>query len=382
MPLTIVADENMPGLEQFEPFGALTPVPGREISSRHLHQADVLLVRSVTRVNEALLNDTPVRFVGSATIGTDHVDHGWLAEAGIAFHHAPGCNAMAVAEYVLQAILDWAVEQHRPLSSLSAGVVGYGNVGRRVAALLAELGFRVLAYDPPLARSGSQADTGWATFEQILSCDIVTLHVPLTRDGDDATCHMMNRARLAELGAGRLLVNTCRGPVVDNQALLDLSPDSSPALVLDVWEQEPLVPVALFEKVRLGTAHIAGHSVEGKLRGTLMLREALAAWLGQPVERDNLAGQTGIYTGDVTDPEGLLRLFRSRYDQRDDHSRLAKALREDQPGAAFDLLRKHYPRRHELAGLVISGQVAPAFSRLLDGLGVQVSTGSASDVPA
>ncbi|MFN3714248.1 MAG: 4-phosphoerythronate dehydrogenase [Alcanivoracaceae bacterium] len=381
MPLTIVADENMPGLELFEVFGTLIPVSGREISSQHLRQADVLLVRSVTRVNQALLNGTPVRFVGSATIGTDHVDLAWLAEAGIAFHHAPGCNAMAVAEYVLQAVLDWVVEQQRPVSGLSAGVVGYGNVGRRVAGLLTNLGLRVLAYDPPLARIGRQAGTDWASFEQILSCDIVTLHVPLTLSGDDATCHMMNQARLAELGAARLLINTCRGAVVDNQALLALAPDASPALVLDVWEREPRIPVELFERVRLGTAHIAGHSVEGKWRGTLMVREALAGWLGQSLETISPDRQSGIYEDEVTDLVGLLRLLRCRYDQPQDHVRLAQAVREDHPALAFDRLRKHYPRRHELAGLAVTGRVAPAFSRLLDALGVRLSQGSASGAP-
>jgi erythronate-4-phosphate dehydrogenase len=382
MPLTIVADENMPGLDRLAAFGHLIALPGRGIRREHLRQADVLLVRSVTTVNQALLDHTSVRFVGSATIGTDHVDLDWLASAGVTFHHAPGCNATAVAEYVLQAVVGWLVDQRRAPGGVTVGLVGYGNVGRRLAGLLSRLGLTLHLYDPPLARAGVEVAGGWASLGQVLACDIVTLHVPLTLEGEDATLHLIDADRLAALGPGQLLINSCRGAVVDNNALMAQRADALPSLVLDVWEHEPRVSLALFERTRLGTAHIAGHSVEGKLRGTLMVCRALAAWLGGSVAEQGPAPLPGLYDGDVTDLAGLSGLLRHRYDQHADHARMAEVVSDPAPEQAFDRARKHYPRRHELAGLVVTGKVAPGFVPLLNDLGVQSSPDSASGAPA
>jgi erythronate-4-phosphate dehydrogenase len=380
--LSIVADENMPGLEHFSALGQVVRLPGRAMTADQVRDADVLLVRSITRVDRALLVGSRVGFVGSATIGTDHVDLEWLATEGIAFAHAPGCNAMAVAEYALQAALAWMVDRGLTPRDLRAGIVGYGNVGRLLTNLLEALGMQVLVCDPPLERTGVQIPGGGVDLAQVLSCDLVSLHVPLMTSGTDATRHLIGGDQLSALREGQLLVNTCRGAVIDNQALLArLHAPCAPEVVLDVWENEPDICAGLFARARVGTPHIAGHSVEGKLRGTGMLRAALAGWLGQtPSDSGPLAG-AGEYSGSVTALPELLDLLRSRYDQRRDHAALALSLNSDQPAAAFDQLRKHYPPRHELAGTVVAGTVASEYRALLNRLAVMAGTDSASGAP-
>lgn len=373
-PLRIVADENMPGLEVFAELGQVSRLPGRQISRQQLAAADVLLVRSVTQVNASLLAETPVRFVGSATIGTDHIDLPWLAQNGIHFAHAPGCNAMAVAEYVLQAVLAWSLEQGKAAADLSIGVIGCGNVGSQVAALFTALGAQVRCCDPPRQRRGELAAEYWHSLEQALQCDVVSLHVPLSLAGPDPTFHLLGAKQLASMQPQQLLLNTCRGAVIDNQALLQASAATLPQLVLDVWEAEPQVPAALFERVRCGTPHIAGYSVQGKLRGSWMVYHALAQWRSQPTMLPEPAPQASRYDGNIDSLAEVLALLQSRYSLQADHQRLQASLASAQPAQEFDQLRKHYPPRHELAGTVVSGHIAPNWQALLAALGVTANT--------
>lgn len=371
-PLRIVADENMPGLDMFEALGTVVTRPGRALSARDLQRADVLLVRSVTRVDAALLEGTPVRFVGSATIGTDHIDLPWLGRAGIGFAHAPGCNAMAVAEYTLQAVLEWLIAAGRQVPGLTVGVVGRGNVGSRVATLMQALGAKVLCCDPPRQRRGEQVDGGWQTLDATLGCDIVSLHVPLIREGADSTWHLLDRSRLAALAPNQLLINSCRGPVVDNLSLTELPRRQLPSLVLDVWENEPRLMPALFDRVFRGTPHIAGYSVEGRWRGSRMVLQGLHGWL----DRHDIGSEPQSVESEWSQPVAgladLLALLRSRYRLADDHDGLATSLQEPDPGKAFDLLRKQYPQRHEMRGTTVSGAVSPSLLALLSELGVRV----------
>lgn len=377
--MNIIADENMPALTAFASLGKVTPLAGRVLNREDLHEAQVLLVRSVTRVDAALLAGTPVRFVGSATIGTDHVDTAWLAQAGIGFAHAPGCNAMAVAEYVLQAVLDWACEQSRALEELSVGVVGVGNAGGRVARLLAAAGCRVLGCDPPRAAVGERMEGDLAldqSLDQLLGCDVVTLHVPLTAEGSYATHHLLDAAALARLGPAQLLVNSSRGPVIDNAALLHrLASGSGPSVVLDVWEAEPQVPPELFARVRWGSPHIAGYSVEGRTRGSLMVLQSLCTYLGESSPHSAEVVPVGLcWRGDIARPEDVLALLRARWDLRETHAALAAVLKDEDAGrraAGFDHLRKTFPARHELAGVVVQGRVARRWQPLLAALGVR-----------
>ena len=369
--MKVVADENMPGLAALAKQVTLVRCPGRALGRAQLEGAQALLVRSVTSVDKALLAGTGVRFVGSGTIGTDHVDLPWLAANGITFAHAPGCNAAAVAEYVLQAALVWAAQRGRILAQCRIGVVGVGHVGSRVLALMQALGCEVLACDPPREQAGERLAQPWSRQDEVLAADVISLHVPLQRGGDWPTFHLLDGAALAPLHASQLLVNTCRGAVVDNRALSErLSRADAPGAVLDVWEGEPVVPAPLFARVMLGSPHVAGYSIEGKLRGSARVVEAFKAWAGLPRAAEAVPVQAGEYAGDVKDEAGLLALLQHRYRIRRDHDALSDVLSGPSPAAGFDLLRRDYPKRHEVAGLRVSGQVAPSFAPVLRLLGV------------
>lgn len=347
--MQIIADANMPGLAPFEPWGTLTRVDGRGLTRDQLGDAEVLLVRSVTRVDERLLGNSRVRFVGSATIGTDHVDLDFLHQQGIAFAHAPGCNARAVAEYVLQAALLLCRQQQRTLRGTRAAVIGLGNVGRRVAQWLQAVGMTVRVCDPPLAEQGYTGPWALESLDALLDADLISLHVPLTDTGMDATRHLLGASRLKRLGPEQMLLNTCRGPVIDNQALYEqLASGRGPLTILDVWEQEPLVPPPLYREVLYGSPHIAGYSQEGKLAGTDMLYQAFCRWQGHTDTMARSSAGGGVLEKDVHRDGDLLALLQHAYRLEQDSQRLGLSLSEEDPAKAFDALRKHYPERHEL----------------------------------
>ncbi len=370
MSLRILADENMPGLEPFARHGELETAPGRAMTRAGLRDADVLLVRSVTRVDADLLAGTGVRFVGSATIGTDHVDQAWLAERGIVFAHAPGCNATAVAEYDLQAVLDWLAGHGRKPADVTVAIIGCGHTGSRAAELFRAAGMTLWICDPPRERAGESLPGLPVTLDQALEADVITLHVPLTREGPDTTFHMLDGQLLQRLGPEQLLLNTSRGAVIDNAALARRLDAGGPATVLDVWESEPAIDPALFRRCRLGTPHVAGYSREGKLRGTARLYQAFCDWLELPGEQSSVVPPEGTVRQSVENVGDMLALLRSRYDLRRDHDALRAALEEPDPAAAFDALRKNYPVRHECAGLRVQGRVGEAWRPLLSALGV------------
>ncbi|NQT84941.1 4-phosphoerythronate dehydrogenase, partial [bacterium] len=216
--MKIVADENIPYVkEAFGSLGDVIPLPGRKIAPASVVDAEILLVRSITEVNASLLEGSRVRFVGTATIGTDHVDEEYLHSRGIAFASAPGSNANSVAEYVVAALLTTARRKNFPLKGKTIGVIGVGNCGSRVAKKAEALGMRVLLNDPPLWRQ--TGNKRFRPLEELFSADILTLHVPLTYEGIDATYHLVDEAFLSKLRPECILMNTSRGPVVDNLAL-------------------------------------------------------------------------------------------------------------------------------------------------------------------
>ncbi|MDF1822873.1 MAG: 4-phosphoerythronate dehydrogenase [Alcanivoracaceae bacterium] len=371
--MKIVADENMPDLDLFRRAGRVVMVPGRDLGARQVADAEVLLVRSVTRVDAALLAGSDVRWVGSATIGTDHLDLQWLAGAGIKVANAPGCNAAAVSEYVLQAALEWARGQERLLGACQVGIVGLGNVGRRTAALMQALGARVLVSDPPREARGELPEYGaWAPLSAVLDCDLVSLHVPLVTDGLWPTWHLLSGQTLAQMGAGQCLVNTSRGAVIDNHALLTrLAAPQPPATVLDVWENEPTPMPGLVQAVGRATPHIAGYSVEGKRRGTAMLWQQFCAWRGMLADVETVTAPAGEAGQGVNSEADLLALLRQRYDIREDDRSLRASLASTDAGAAFDALRRDHGPRHECSGLQLAGRAGPGFAEVLERLGVR-----------
>ena len=361
--MLIVADENIPLLDSFfGDIGEIRRVSGRSMSNEDVRDADIVLVRSVTRVNRELLDGSRVRFVGTTTIGTDHVDLDWLEAAGIRFSAAPGCNANSVAEYVLS-VLSLHAERRglADWSQLSVGIVGVGNVGGELAHKLERLGFDVRLCDPPRA-DREEEDQEFVSLEEAMKCDVVSLHTPLTREGDHPTLHMIGHPELEALGANQLLINAGRGEVIDSSALLArLDQGNAPTVALDVWEQEPRIHPELVDRVWLATPHIAGYSLEGKVQGTEMIYQALSQFLGLPVRKK--AGQflpepalsKISFTSSADEDDAIRIALRACYDPRPDDARLRNAMTGsvEERGAAFDRLRRDYPVRRECSSLKI-----------------------------
>jgi erythronate-4-phosphate dehydrogenase len=366
-PMKIVVDENMPhACELFAEFGEVVPLPGRHITAADLQDADVLLVRSVTRVDASLLANSPrLSFVGTATIGTDHIDKALLAMRNIPFFSAPGCNKQSVGDYVLSALLVLAERYELTLAGMSLAVIGAGNTGECVAGKAEALGMRVLRCDPPRARAGELAaeGEGFVDYPDALRADIVSFHVPITSEGPDATYHLLDAAHIAARPAGQILINASRGEVWDNQALLTRQRGESPLrLVMDVWENEPHILTALVDHTELATPHIAGYSLEGKARGTWMLYQALCQQTGRNPRGDL---HKLLPTPDVSEltlgrglDQGLIKqLVHLIYDVRRDDARFRSRLAIE---GSFDGQRKDYPERRELSALRLSGPFAAA----------------------
>lgn len=362
--MLIVADENIPLLDSFfGDFGEIRRVSGRTMNAGDVRDADILLVRSVTRVSRELLEGSRVRFVGTTTIGTDHVDQEWLKQNGISFSAAPGCNANSVAEYVLS-ILSLHAERRGldDWTRLSVGIVGVGNVGRELAHKLERLGFDLRLCDPPRAEHEEEGSHPFVTLDEALECDVVTLHTPLTRDQAHSTYHMVGESELAGLTAEQLLINAGRGEVIDTKALQARLEQASPPIVaLDVWEREPHINADLVDQVWLATPHIAGYSLEGKVQGTEMIYQALSRFLGLPVRKK--AGQflpepalSKVSFTSAADEDDAVRIaLRACYDPRRDDARLRATMKgsPEERAAAFDRLRRDYPVRRECSSLKV-----------------------------
>lgn len=335
-----------------ESVGQVHRVAGRSMTAEQLKDADVLLVRSVTSVTRQLLENTPVKFVGSATIGTDHVDRDYLREAGITFAYAPGCNAQAVAEYVLAAMGYWYADQCVK-SNFSVGIIGAGNVGTKVSQCLQKLGIEHYLNDPPLQQAGDKRQ--FVGLEKIKQCDVISCHVPLTKDGPFPTYHLIDEAFLSDLKPNSLLINSARGAVVDNSAAINIKHQRDDiALILDVWENEPALNTELLDRCLLGTPHIAGYSLQGKMRGSYMLYQALCDFLNikpRHLLKDILpqGRLLNLQHGLQQDFESIVEQLPSFYDIKLDDN----ALRQVQQNVAkeFDKLRKNYPTRLEFLTL-------------------------------
>ena len=358
--MKIIVDENIAfGKEAFEQFGEVVLISGRDISNAHLKDSDALIVRSITNVNQELLNGTKIKFVGTATIGTDHIDVDYLEKSNIAFASAAGCNSHAVTEYVFSAITHLVNKHKIKLEDLSIGVIGYGNIGTKVCAVAEALGLRVLKNDPPVERKTGRKD--FYKLEEALSCDIVTLHVPLNNGGADNTYHMLNDKNISLINERTILINSSRGPVIDNKVLKEkLLIKKDILTVLDVWEKEPDYDAELMNLVELATPHIAGYSFEGKVNGTVMVYKALCEFLNVlptwkpelPVVSNN---QIDI-DGNETTEKMLSNIFNKSYKISDDDKLLREGslLPVKEKSNHFDSLRKNYRFRRELNNYTVN----------------------------
>ncbi|MCP4857507.1 MAG: 4-phosphoerythronate dehydrogenase [Fuerstiella sp.] len=355
--MKILADENIPFVrEAFGGLGEVMTRAGTEIIPGNLCDADVLLVRSITTVDAELLRHSSVRFVGTATIGTDHINLDDLEERGIGFAAAPGSNAESVAQYVTAALLVMANRRGIDLAGKIIGIVGAGNTGSRVARNAAALGMEVLLNDPPLKRQ--TGDQKYLHLEELHDLDFLSVHVPLTREGANRTWHLVDKRFLRQMGSGCTLINSSRGAVVDDAALLEaLDQGILSEAVIDVWQGEPNVSVELMRKASMSTPHIAGYALDGKVRGTLMLHAAVCDFLDiEPhcplngLMSTSESHEITLRTNDGrSNSQILLEAVRSTYDiERDDAAlRACAELPRDQRKQIFTRLRRDYPIRRE-----------------------------------
>ncbi len=383
--MKIVADQNIPFVKEcFSSLGDVYVCSGRQITPEVVRDADLLLVRSITPVNEALLSGSRVRFVATATIGTDHVDTDYLERAKITFASAPGSNADSVAEYVVAALLLVAKRCRFMLEGKSIGIVGVGNVGSRVDARCRALGMKTVLNDPPLARV--TGDSKYRPLEEALACDILTLHTPLTEDGPDATFHLADEIFFSALKKDAVFINTARGAVMETAALKKaIESGKTSAVILDVWENEPTPDPWLVRRVDISTPHIAGYSFDGKVNGLLMIYRAACKFLNvepQHTEKDFLpppaVPQIEITPEQIqsSSEEVLLHeIVQQVYPIGRDDFNMREILQvpAEQQGAFFDRLRKDYPVRREFQNTVVKlPRGADSLAAKLAGIGFRV----------
>lgn len=378
--MKIVADENIPLVDAFfNRLGEVVRLPGRTMTAADVRDADALIVRSVTPVNPVLLAGSKVRFVGTCTIGVDHLDKAYFAEQAIAWSSAPGCNANSVVEYVYAALchlnINWL--------PVKFGIIGCGNVGGLLYKRLKAQGVDVRCYDPNLTPAQNPDLT---SLEEVLACDVISMHTPLVTAGPHPSFHLLGSTELRQLKPGAVLINCGRGPVIDNQALLAvLNERADLRLVLDVWEPEPNISLDLLDKVLLGSPHIAGYSYDGKLNGTEMIYRALCQHLDQlpqaslaqlvpPLENNLLSvDETLVQSGDIF--QIAQALIKQVYDIAADDAGLRYLAQQARCGETnfaegFDALRKHYPKRREFHNYQVTlGDISPADKEWLQVLG-------------
>ena len=374
--MKIVCDNKIPFLRGvFEPYAGVVYLPGSETTPGVVRDADAVITRTRTVCDAALLAGSSVQVVASATIGFDHIDTAWCEAHGILWRNAPGCNADSVRQYVAAALCTLARRHGLQLAGMTLGVVGVGHVGSRVAEAASLLGMKVLLCDPPRARrEGGEA---FVSLDEIIaSSDIVTLHVPLSREGEDATWHLFDAARLATLRPDQFLINSSRGPVVDNAALqAALRAKRLRGAVLDVWEGEPEPDRELLALLDIATPHIAGYSADGKANGTMMSVRTVASVLGLPLtdwrpERIPAPAQPLSFTLDAAGKsrqEVLSEALLYTYDiLADDRALRAHPER-------FEQLRGDYPVRREPTAFTLRLQGAtPELAQTLSALGFRV----------
>lgn len=356
--MKIVVDENIIYAREFfsktaSETNELVLKAGRDITQSDLIDADALLVRSVTQVNAQLLDGTQVKFVGTATIGTDHIDQHYLQDNGITFADAAGCSADTVAQYVITAI--HALRPQHLLEKITLGIVGYGNIGKALARISGQLGWNTLVYDP-FVTVDEACKT--ASFDDVLAgSDVISLHVPLTypENSDYPTHHLINAAALEKIPAETLLVNSARGKVVCEADLLTNIAQTRRDVVLDVFEHEPRVSNALLDALAIATPHIAGYSLEGKARGTQFIYHAFCQWQGVSTSQDFQALLPAQESRSLLSNQGLHAWLAQHlldiYNINKDHEQLRHSVLSSQNAqqqmALFDQLRKQYALRRE-----------------------------------
>jgi erythronate-4-phosphate dehydrogenase len=283
--MKIVADDKIPFLKGvLEPYADVVYLPGNSITRKALMNVDALLIRTRTKCTESLLKGTNVRFIGTATIGFDHIDTRFCEKNKIKWTNAPGCNSTSVQQYIAAALLKMSSEFRFSLKNKTMGIVGVGNVGSKIQKLAGLLGMNVLLNDPPRARK--EGASNFVSLGTILyESDFVTLHVPLNVVGEDKTYHFFNEKSFKKIKKGAWFINAARGEVTETLALKKtLGSGKLGGAVLDVWEHEPDIDLELMAKTFLATPHIAGYSTDGKANGTSQIINSLCSYFNLPLK--------------------------------------------------------------------------------------------------
>ncbi|CAC9592815.1 Erythronate-4-phosphate dehydrogenase (EC 1.1.1.290) [uncultured Gammaproteobacteria bacterium] len=319
--------------EIFSQFGEIITMAGRDINADSVRDADVLIVRSRTQVNKQLLKDSSIKFVGSTVAGLDHVDQDYLKAHNIGFFSAQGCNSMAVAEFVISAILNLAEKYNFNYQDKTLGIIGVGNVGSRLAAKAELLGIKTLLNDP--IRQDNENLPNFVDLDTALRADIVTFHTPLTFDGDYPSCKLLNKANFHNISDKTILFNAARGGVIVEEIWEKTKTLEN---VIDCWENEPNINKNLQETAYLASPHIAGHSVDAKFMGSFMVYEALCKFLGEK-QQENIKNliNPGILT---LESDNLLDCLNEVYDFKQDTLAIKNI-------ENFEIYRRNYPIRYE-----------------------------------
>jgi erythronate-4-phosphate dehydrogenase len=353
--MKIIADDKIPFLKGvLEPFAEVRYWQGKQISRDILTDADALLVRTRTRCNGDLLNGTGVKFIGTATIGYDHIDTEYCASRNIFWTNAPGCNSSSVQQYIAASLLRIADRHGFDLEKKTLGIIGVGNVGSKVERFAKAIGMKVLLNDPPRARN--EGIYGFSELSVVLKhADIVTVHVPLNMEGNDRTYHLFEDSTFSEMKHGAWFINSSRGEIVATSALKNaLRSGRLSGTVLDVWENEPDIDEDLLANAFLSTPHIAGYSADGKANGTSMVVNALCRFFGLPLKDWYPAGvplpQYGmikINAAGRSDQDVILEAVSHTYDINEDSISLKST------PAGFEKLRGAYHVRREFPAYTI-----------------------------
>lgn len=345
--MKLITDTYIPLIEElFSPHFEITQLHPNDITANTLKNADILICRSVTPVNATLLTGTAVKFVGTTTSGYDHLDTAWLDSQGIAWRAAKGCNALAVAEYVVGCVAWLRQQGYLAAPKLRAGIIGVGEVGQRVADKLRLLGFELLLNDPPRAIKDPHFNS--VPLSEFKDLDLICIHTPLTQQGDYPTYHLIDEAFLQQQKPDTILLNAGRGGVIDTQTLLRAGQHLH--WCLDVYENEPCPEKSLVSRALISTPHIAGHSIQAKWHGTEMIYQQLMAFLNQPasklahypIARPQLILDAPEHT--ITWQDIVLALYNP-----DNDSQLLKRYFQENPQGNFAAIRNHYRIRHEFA---------------------------------
>jgi len=377
--MKIIADANIPYVaECFSFIGEVEVIGGRQITPDVVADADVLLVRSITPVGAELLSGSAVRFVATATIGFDHIDVDFLQRNHIGFASAPGSNANSAAEYVIAGLLEIGRRYDLDLEDRSIGIIGVGNVGSRVAKKCEALSMRAFLNDPPLQRKSG--DPKYLPLPELFDCDFITLHTPLTYEGVDKTYHLADENFFKSLKERCVFVNAARGGVVDSGALkAAIGSGRLRAVVLDVWENEPNIDTRLLEMVDIGTPHIAGYSLDGKVAGMIMIYQSACEYFAIEPTFDvghflpePTARELRIDSNRSNEQEALLSAVRKIYRIDRDDARLRRISDRpaEQRGDFFDGLRRSYPVRREFQNTrIIIEDRNSSLAKKLEGIG-------------